>query len=319
MKISIVMSVFNGAEYLNESIDSILQQTFTHFEMIIVNNASTDETQSILAEYLNIDERVKVITNNSTVPLVIARNQAIAESTTEWVALMDADDISEPTRLERQANFIRKFGLSLGALGTWARYIDAQGNILGNKVTEPTTVERFWHMFARNEAITLTDPSAIIHRPTFLSIGGYRSEYTPAADLDLWYRVAESGKVILVIPEFLLKYRVHLGADSVHKSMLQRKKTHFINFNMRRRRSHQSELGWNQYLDQVWASPGHRLPKLRTDYAMTWYKHAGLYFGEHHFEKCLLYLIMAFFLKPGFVIRRLLSQKATFLQKKITL
>lgn len=309
MHLTVVMSVLNGEKYLREAVESILNQTYLDFTFIIINNGSSDNTGWILEEYSRKDSRIKIVTHTETVPLVEARMKGLQMAETEWVAWMDADDISEPARLEKQVEVIKQYHDRLGAVGTWARYINEEGKILGNRIGEPVTPEKFFDLYSKNQAIALVDPSAIVHRPTFLKLGGYRPECTPAGDLDLWYRIAEKGKLILVVPEFLIKYRVHTGSDSVRKTMLQRQKTHFINYNMRRRRSGLPDMEWDTYIKEVWSSPLYRIPRLRTDLAMTLYKRAGLYFGAGRYVNFLVNLLSAGILKPSIVFKRILSQK----------
>jgi glycosyltransferase involved in cell wall biosynthesis len=309
MELTVVMSVYNGESHLQEAIESILNQTFKNFKFFIVNNGSTDGTADILQKYKLSDERIEIITNPVTLTYVEGRMLAIQKVNTEWMALMDADDISEPTRIEKQVEFIEKSRGNVCAVGTWAKYINATGEQLGNMVMEPTSIDQFQKMYSENEAIVLIDPSSIIHRPTFNLIGGYREYCVPAADLDLWYRLAEQGKALIVIPEFLFRYRVHGGADSVKKTMLQRKKTHFINYNMRLRRSGCAEVSWDEYLSDVWSDLFYRVPKLRKDWSMTWYKRAGLFYGEKKYIQFIFNLVRAAALNPQFVVKRLLSQK----------
>jgi len=309
MELTVVMSVYNGEAHLHEAVESIINQTFKNFKFFIVNNGSSDGTAEILREYKALDERIKIITNPRTLTYVEGRMLAIQKVETEWMALMDADDISEPARLEKQVNLIEKYNGNLGAVGTWAKYINTNGETLGNMTMEPTSEQKFQEMYRNDEAIVLIDPSSIIHRPTFNLVGGYREVCVPAADLDLWYRIAEHGKLLLVLPEFLFRYRVHGGSDSVKKTLLQRKKTHFINYNMRLRRSGSNEITWDEYLSDVWSNPFYRVPKLRIDWTMTWYKRAGLLYGERKYFQFFLYLVKAAFLNPRFVVKRLLSQK----------
>lgn len=309
MLLTVVMSVLNGERYLEAAVDSILNQEFSDFEFLIVDNASTDSTPTILARFSKSDHRIKIIKNQNTLPLVSSRHMAIEKARGDWVALMDADDICEPSRLKRQVEVITQHGDNLGAVGTWARYINADGDFLGNMTMEPTTFDKFEEMYKSDEAIALVDPSSVIHRSTFLEIGGYRPEYTPAGDIDLWYRIAETGKKIIVIPDFLMRYRIHSGAGSVQKTMLQRHRTHFINYNMRRRRTGQDEISLETFEQEVWSRPAYRLPRLRNDWAMSLYKRAGLSYGERKLIPFVTNLVGAALVKPSFVAKRLINQK----------
>jgi glycosyltransferase involved in cell wall biosynthesis len=309
------MTVLNGQRHLAAAVESILNQTHRDFRFIAVNNGSQDGTGEMLDRYAAADGRMEVLRNEATVTYGEARAQAIALADTEWIALMDADDVSEQQRLERQAHVIAMHGEKLCALGTWARYINDTGRTLGQCVMQPTTLRRFERMYRDGEPIALVDPSAMIHRPTFLAVGGYRAEAAPAADLDLWYRMAERGRAILVLGEMLLKRRIHAGGESVRKAMLQRKKTHFINYNMRLRRSGRGELSWQEYLDGVWASAAYRAPRLRSDLALTFYKKAGMHFGAGNFGRCVLNMLGAGLIRPAYVANRLLFQKVPLMRR----
>ncbi|WP_211828552.1 glycosyltransferase family 2 protein [Kistimonas asteriae] len=308
MLLTVIMSVKNGEPYLSEAIESILNQTYRDYKFIIVNNNSTDKTAEILEYYRNQDSRIEVITNTLPYTYVEGRMLAFEQVTTEWVALMDADDISEPTRLEKQIDAVLKYGNELGAIGVWAKQINKKGRILANSTFGARTIEEFKKLNSTNETIGLIDPTAIIHLPTFYKAGGYRSYTVPAADLDLWYRIAEAGKAVVVIPEFLFKYRVHDSSDSVKRLMLQRKKTHFINYNMRLRRKGAEEVSWDVYCESIWGNIFYRIRKLRTDWAMLFYKKAGICFGENKYLWLMPNLFLSMLIKPEFFFKRIYSQ-----------
>ena len=100
------MSVYNGEEYLCEAIDSVLSQTFRDFELIIINDCSTDGTSDILARYASLDSRVKVHTNEVNLRLPLSLNKAISLATGKYIARMDADDTCESNRLELQLKYM---------------------------------------------------------------------------------------------------------------------------------------------------------------------------------------------------------------------
>lgn len=308
-KLTVVMSVLNGEPHLYDAVVSILNQTYKTFDFIIINNGSTDGTKHVLEKLAEQDSRIKLINNAHTVTYVEGRTQGINAAETEWVALMDADDIAMPTRLERQVKYLEQHHERIGALGTWGYYINEDGQVLGNMKTGPSTIAEFEDLYQGNEAIVLIDPSCIIHKPTFFAAGGYRPQCVPAADLDLWYRVAETGKYVLALPEKLVKYRVHKGSDSVKRTMVQRKLTHFINYNMRRRRNGQEELNMDQFNSQVWSDVSYRKKREKNDRAMAFYKQAALAYAEKKYHKLAWNMFMVLLIKPSMVFERLYVQK----------
>ena len=106
VKISVIMSVYNGEEYLAEAIDSVLGQSFSDFELIVINDCSTDGTSEILCKYASLDARVKVHTNEVNLRLPSSLNKAISLAEGKYIARMDADDICLPDRLEKQFEFM---------------------------------------------------------------------------------------------------------------------------------------------------------------------------------------------------------------------
>ena len=302
------MSALNGERHLQQAVQSVLSQTHTDFDFIAVNDGSTDSTGEILDTFAAQDKRLRVIHNDVTLTYVEGRARGIREATTEWVAIMDADDVCHPTRLERQVAFIKAHGETLGAAGTWARYINDTGDIVGRMRLSPTTEEEFRRRFEARDSLVLLDPSSVFHLPTYHAVGGYRPETVPAADLDLWYRIAESGRTILIIPETLMDYRVHLTSMSVSNTLLQREKTHFIHYNMRRRRDHLEEIDWLTFRREVWNRPLYRLPRKRRDLSFHYFKRAGLCFGYRHYGRFFINLVLSSLFDPALAARRLANQ-----------
>lgn len=124
--ISVVMSVYNTEKYLEEAIDSILNQTYQDFEFIIVNDCSTDRTWEILKDYEKRFSSIKLINNTENLGLTKSLNKALAIAKGEYIARMDADDISEPNRFERQLAYFKEHQ-SIDILGTFSNDIDEQG------------------------------------------------------------------------------------------------------------------------------------------------------------------------------------------------
>jgi len=304
------MSVYNGEPYVNEAIESILNQTYSNFKFIIINNSSDDNTLKILKFYEKQDKRISIISNQEKLSYVKGRMLGIEKVNTKWFALMDADDVAETCRFERQMKIIdNDIRNELCAVGTWAKYIGSNGKLLGSMKVKPTTIKQYDSMYINNEAIVLIDPSTIIHLDTFLKAGGYREESYPPCDLDLWYRMSETGKKMLVLPEFLMRYRIHSGSNSVKSTMLQRKMTHFVNFNMRRRRANVKELSAKEFNEQIWSSLVYKIPRMYRDITMSLYKKSALKYAEGLYIHMLFNLLVILVIRPNFVIKKIVQQK----------
>ena len=124
-RVSVVMSVYNGTRYLSEAMNSILGQTLSDFEFIIINDGSTDSTRDIIVSH--DDPRIRLIDNESNQGLPISLNKGIHTARGAYIARQDADDISLLERLEKQSVFLDEHG-SVSVLGCWWTYLDIDGD-----------------------------------------------------------------------------------------------------------------------------------------------------------------------------------------------
>ena len=202
--ISVVMSVFNGASYLHESIESILNQSYKNFEFIIINDGSTDETLEIIKSYK--DSRIVLISRKNK-GLIDSLNEAISLAKGEYIARMDADDISYPTRLDEQYTFMEK-NADIVVCGAWAKKFGTDNGLSCTPVDDKNIREKF----------VITSP--FIHPSVFIRKSSLRKEcikydsnYIHAEDYKLWLELLRVGKCAN-IPKVLLRYRVSQGQIS---------------------------------------------------------------------------------------------------------
>lgn len=182
--ISIIMSVYNGAKYLREAIDSILNQTFTDFEFIIINDGSTDKTGEILKQY--DDDRIVMIHNNENIGLTKSLNKGIQISKGKYVARMDGDDISMAERIEKQVQFMEK-NKNVEVLGTDYYTIDESGKRIEAKLRIPYTSEEIKkYIFLFNPFV---HSSIMIRRSVIEELGIYDERFELAQDYELILRI----------------------------------------------------------------------------------------------------------------------------------
>jgi glycosyltransferase involved in cell wall biosynthesis len=202
------MPLYNGERFLAEAIDSILGQTFTDFEFVIIDDGSTDTSPAILADYASRDPRIRVVTQ-AKAGIVAALNRGLAECRTALVARMDADDISLPTRLERQVSFLAAHP-RVAVVGTAFRLISEDGRpgtIVAHPVNAATIRKGLSH------ATMLGHPTVMMRRDAVVNGGGYREALRHAEDYDLWTRLSD-GHELTNLSECLLSYRTHRGQVS---------------------------------------------------------------------------------------------------------
>lgn len=200
-KISVIMSVYDGEKYLDESIQSILNQTFKDFEFIIINDCSTDNSLYIIKQYATKDKRIVLIENEENIGLTKSLNEGLKIAKGKYIARMDADDVALSERFNKQYNYLEK-NKNVFLLGTSAMMIDEDGN-RSIKITAITQEKKIYSRLRKKNTII---HSSIMFRNDFELF--YRENFKYAQDYDLYLRVLSEGKIIKNILEVLLYYRV---------------------------------------------------------------------------------------------------------------
>ncbi|MFV0417762.1 MAG: glycosyltransferase family 2 protein [Dysgonomonas sp.] len=212
-KVSVLMPVFNAGQYLAQAIDSILSQTFKDWELILINDGSTDNSEAIIGRY--DDERIYYIKNEANLGLIKTLNKGIDYCHGEYIARMDADDISHPDRFRLQVSFLDKHPVHV-MCGTDATVIDNEGNQTG-KIRN--LADNDYLQVNLLFSPPLIHPSVMI-RGEMLQHNRYDESYKHVEDYELWTRIAKLGKIANISKE-LLKYRWHNSNVSVLNNEVQ--------------------------------------------------------------------------------------------------
>jgi hypothetical protein len=203
--VSVVLPVFNAEPYLNEALASILGQSLTDFELIAINDGSTDESGRILAEHAARDSRIHLISRENR-GLSRSLNEGLEAARATYVAIMNADDVALPDRLSKQAAFLDA-NPSVAAVGGQVRLMLADGKD-GPATRLPQTPAAIRRLLKQTSPFA--HPAVMLRRQAALAAGGYRPQMQPAEDLDLWLRLAERHD-LANLPEIVLHYRLHEG------------------------------------------------------------------------------------------------------------
>jgi glycosyltransferase involved in cell wall biosynthesis len=207
--ISVCLPVYNAERYVAEAVESILGQTLTDFEFLIIDDGSTDRSRPILEGYAARDPRIR-LTSRANRGLMATLNELIDQGRGEFLARMDADDIALPERFRRQVDYLRAHP-ECSVVSSWVQVIDPEGDPLCDWFTEQPH-EVIDTLLLRGEAVSsvLCHPSVLMRRDAVLAAGKYR-DFTVGEELDLFLRLAESSR-LAILPEVLLKYRNHPGS-----------------------------------------------------------------------------------------------------------
>jgi glycosyltransferase involved in cell wall biosynthesis len=202
--VSILMPVYNAERYVAEAVESILTQTFRDFEFLIIDDGSTDRSLQILRKYERQDARIRLFSRANT-GYVVALNEMLAFARGEFIARMDADDVSEPQRLGMQVDYLKTHA-DIVCLGSLELMMDERGRLIGT--------ESWPHDDERIQARLLDGFMCICHsavtmrKAAVARAGGYDETLTGGEDHDLWLRLGEIGKLCnLAAP--LVRYRIH--------------------------------------------------------------------------------------------------------------
>ena len=213
-KISVIMSAYNSAQYIGESISSVLNQTFRDFELIIVNDYSTDNTLEVIKTYSVQDYRIVVINNDSNLQQAISRNKAAKIARGEYIAILDSDDISLPHRLEVQYDYSRKHP-DIVLIGCGAEIINDSGSVIGRKHPSSDLNKLKFELTTTNPIVH----SGVFYKKTTVdSLGGYNNNYLHSEDYKLYSDLINKDHKITNLPNILIKYRHSSSAISRTKS-----------------------------------------------------------------------------------------------------
>lgn len=208
MTLSVLLPVFNAGAYLGECLDSILNQTFSDFQIIAINDGSSDNSSAILNEYSAKDDRIRVFSNAQNLGLIDTLNAGLAHCQGKYIARMDADDLIDASRFEKQLGFLYK-NPSMDAVSSWM--------INFNELGEKNTVKYRTDLDDIKSTLIFYSPvshAASMFRAETLKSLGYRKAYPYAEDYDLWTRFLTQGCQLGVIPEYLYHYRTHPSQSS---------------------------------------------------------------------------------------------------------
>ena len=209
------MPVYNGAEYLEQAIDSILNQTYQNFEFIIILDGPNKSLEKYISNYAKIDQRIKYYINEKNLGLSKSLNKAIKYSKGNYIARQDSDDISLKERLEKQISFFKN-NLSISVLGTQAIKINDKGIVIGREKNKlhHNNMEIFLY---KNPFV---HSSVMFVKDHFYEVGQYNENLEVSQDYDLWVRFVSNFK-LCNLNSYLLKLRMHRSSVSYKKKKLQ--------------------------------------------------------------------------------------------------
>lgn len=207
--ISIIMAAYNAEKTIRQAVESVLAQTYPCFELLIVNDCSTDATAAIAAEYAAKDARVKLLNNPKNAGVSVTRSNGMEAASGTWIAVLDSDDAWLPEKLEKQMALQKKTGAKL--LYTASRFMDHQGNAMDWVLHVPETVT-YRKLLKQN---IISNSSSLCRKDLFethYTVGDAMHE-----DFALWLNILKNGEIAYGVDEPLLVYRISANSKSGNK------------------------------------------------------------------------------------------------------
>jgi glycosyltransferase involved in cell wall biosynthesis len=210
-KVSVLMPAYNAGKYISESIDSIIAQTFAEWELVIVDDASTDDTWKKATKYKKKDPRVKVFRNSKNLGISVTRNKLIGLSKGNYIAWQDADDISLPSRIESQFLFMENHP-RVGICGGFLEFFSDKG-IISTRKYDTSDKELRKKIFFQSP---VAQPGAMLRKSVLERAGTFNPELRQAEDADLSFRIGMHAE-FANIPNVVIRYRVNDNSATLSK------------------------------------------------------------------------------------------------------
>ena len=211
-EVSVIIGVYNKGRFIKETIESVLSQTFKDFELIIVDDCSKDNSARIIKDYAKKDKRIKFIQNRHNLGSTKSRNVALKAASGKYIAVLDADDVMLPKRLEIQHKFLEKHK-NIFLVGSSAIVIDENGKKIGH----------FWkyHRFPWIVNLRLNRLSVFVHSSVMYRNDGmlYNEEYKRGEDPEFYLRARRENKNMVNLFRPLVKYRIDPGGIMATKTL----------------------------------------------------------------------------------------------------
>lgn len=216
-RVTVLMTVYNGMPYLPQAIESVLRQTFADFELLIIDDASTDGSIFCIGSYG--DPRIRLVRNDQNMGQAASLNKGLSLVASDFIARLDQDDVCVPSRLEKQLAYLENHP-EAAAVGSSVAWINSKGRTLGVTGFRIDDFGSFVGVLL-GQATPVAHPTAVFRREILKKLGGYDPSYAPCEDYELWCRVALCRCSVGLIREPLLLLRLHEGQQSHARITLQ--------------------------------------------------------------------------------------------------
>jgi len=301
--LSVVMAAYNAEPFIGMAIESVLGQTLTDLELIIIEDGSTDGTWETIQEWASRDDRVRAMRNKSNLGTARSLNRGVDAALADLVGRLDADDIAVPHRFAQQVGVMSEHP-DIVVIGSNALHIDGNGDVLGLSIAGPTSAADFQSLRDRGEITMVLDGTSVMRREVFESVGGYDPGLPAAWEVDLHCRMAAYGTV-LSIEEPLLLYRLHPDSDVATRFFEGRTVHRFVEAREQAILRGDRPPTYGTHLTDEKSAPLMQRARIHLDdLGQFHYRAAGVHLSEGRKGAAVLSMARAFAVSPRFVTKR---------------
>ena len=297
--------MYNQENYLAETIESVLCQTFSDFEFLILDDGSTDRSAEIIKLYVKKDDRIKAYFEPNSGKSV-ATNYLVSRARAELCAFLDADDVMLPDRLSKQLSF-HQLNPIVDASSAHCVYINQSGNSFGiQRYDNLRTIEECRSAKDQGEFITCAFTALMVKRTVFLAVNGLQKRFEPCEDFEFLNRLVASNYILLINPVVLMKYRIHPTAVTVRKPMLVVDTFSYVKHCIESRRQGKPEIGFQEFLklqnNYSWWT---KFNRKRFNYSRILFRSAGFAILSKNYLSFVWRLATSMVLSPDYVFKKM--------------
>ena len=297
-RVAIIVPCYNAEKYLVDTTKSILSQSYKHFNLYLLNNGSTDNTYKIIKAQKKKDRRIKIINYKKKTSRAKSVNNIIKKISNKLVCIIDADDLMFKNKLKIQLNYLKKYPYIkfLSCLGT---YITDGKKNYGKTINQLKSHNSCYKLIRNKKNVGLLTPGIIFFRNEFLKVGGFREDFWPCDDTDLWTRCAEKNYTVYAIPKILIKYRIHKNSITTSNFFFSKKKNAWVNDCLKRRLIGKKEISFEKFCKNLnKRNLSKKIINLLNDKCDFYFRNIIVHIIENNFIKIFIYLVMSLVCNP---------------------
>ncbi len=300
--VSILIPVYNCEEFIAETIESILCQSFSNFELLIADDGSIDKSLEIIKNYAKEDARITFFSEANKGKCAVLNNLATVAKH-DWCVFIDHDDVMIPDRLEKQIKFHNE-NPKLMASSSHCYFIDSKNNVIGKQVYFGlSNEEEFQKKQLNKEFITCAFTALMVNKSCFIELGGLRKNFWPSDDLDFTTRLVEKGYKLLIINDYLMKYRIHPNGTTSSKVIECAHKLRYTSYCCELRKNGSPEITFDVFMEDFKNKKSlYKIKFWANFYASNLKRIAGFSYYRKKYLSFVFYILFAFLLRPSLVI-----------------